>query len=75
MSEEVNWNHDVAAATPEGPKHRIMRHSRFSLCGAVVRDQSLMYVGTWDTGAKCDCPTCNQVWAQMRRTAKREKLS
>lgn len=51
-----------------------MRHSRFSLCGAVVRDQALQYVGAWDSGAKCDCSACNQIWAQMRRTAEREKL-
>jgi len=72
--EAVNWNHDVAQASPESPKHRIMRHSRFSLCGAVVRDQPLQYVGAWDSGAKCDCVGCNNTWARMRRTAERNNL-
>lgn len=72
--EEVNWNHDVAKTPDSDTKHRIMRHSRFSLCGAVVRDQKLEYVGAWDTGAKCNCIGCNNTWARMRRTAEREKL-
>lgn len=68
--EIVDWHHDVVHLKQFQVNHRIMRNERFSLCGKVIRDADLSYVGAWDDGAPCTCTECNRVWTNMRRAAK-----
>jgi hypothetical protein len=67
--EIVNWNHDVAKLPGATYTHIIMRHSRFSLCGRLMRDQPRQYVGAWDSGEKVTCSHCKRIWHRMRDTA------
>lgn len=67
----VSWNHDVAHREHGLTNHRIMRGQRFALCGMTMHEEGLRYVGAWDDGQPCTCDLCDEIWANMRRTAER----
>lgn len=67
----VDWRHDIAHSRRGVLNHRIMRYARFSLCGQVMHEEGLAYVGAWDDGVPCNCHSCNTIWKAMRMSAER----